>query len=232
MSHNESSGDISLIQRAQAFATRTASIAPEGTFTYGELLRESHDIALVLLEGSDDLKEARVAFLVPPSFTYAAVQWGIWRAGGIAVPLSTLHPRPELEYVIEDSAANIVIAHPDFEDILRPIAESHHLRYLSTDTLFLLTEESMDNIPLHTKGQKGAAYSPPWDGLKRISSDRRAMILYTSGTTGKPKGVVSTHRNIEAQVTSLVSAWEWAPTDHALLVLPLHHVHGIINVLT
>jgi malonyl-CoA/methylmalonyl-CoA synthetase len=60
----------------------------------------------------------------------------------------------------------------------------------------------------------------------------RAMILYTSGTTSRPKGVVTTHGNIAAQVESLVSAWEWTPHDRTLLVLPLHHVHGIINVVS
>jgi malonyl-CoA/methylmalonyl-CoA synthetase len=58
------------------------------------------------------------------------------------------------------------------------------------------------------------------------------MMVYTSGTTGKSKGVVTTHANIVAQVTSLVTAWGWRADDWILLVLPLHHVHGIINVLT
>lgn len=58
------------------------------------------------------------------------------------------------------------------------------------------------------------------------------MIVYTSGTTGKPKGVVTTHANLRAQVTSLVDAWEWTADDRTLLVLPLHHVHGIVNVLS
>jgi malonyl-CoA/methylmalonyl-CoA synthetase len=58
------------------------------------------------------------------------------------------------------------------------------------------------------------------------------MMVYTSGTTGKPKGVVTTHANLEAQVTCLIEAWGWVPDDRILLVLPLHHVHGIVNVLT
>jgi len=67
--------------------------------------------------------------------------------------------------------------------------------------------------------------------LPAVDRARRAMMLYTSGTTGRPKGVVTTHANIEAQVASLVDAWGWTADDRALLVLPLHHVHGIINVL-
>jgi malonyl-CoA/methylmalonyl-CoA synthetase len=65
-----------------------------------------------------------------------------------------------------------------------------------------------------------------------VEKTRRALILYTSGTTGKPKGVVTTHQNIEAQVTSLLSAWGWTADDRILHVLPLHHIHGIVNVLT
>ncbi|NCW43856.1 MAG: long-chain fatty acid--CoA ligase, partial [Actinobacteria bacterium] len=56
------------------------------------------------------------------------------------------------------------------------------------------------------------------------------MILYTSGTTSTPKGVVSTHATIRAQIESLVQAWEWTADDRIPLFLPLHHIHGIINI--
>jgi malonyl-CoA/methylmalonyl-CoA synthetase len=58
------------------------------------------------------------------------------------------------------------------------------------------------------------------------------MMVYTSGTTGRPKGVVTTHANLESQVCCLIEAWGWVADDRILLVLPLHHVHGIVNVLT
>jgi malonyl-CoA/methylmalonyl-CoA synthetase len=55
-------------------------------------------------------------------------------------------------------------------------------------------------------------------------------MIYTSGTTGRPKGAVHTHASLQAQVESLDEAWAWSPDDRILLVLPLHHVHGIVNV--
>ncbi len=58
------------------------------------------------------------------------------------------------------------------------------------------------------------------------------MMLYTSGTTSRPKGVPTTHANIQAQTEALIDAWGWTAADRILHVLPLHHIHGIINVLT
>ena len=202
--------NLPLIDRAKQNEDKIAIVATEGAFTYHDLLQISAQIATKLLDNVEDLQEQRVAFLIPSGFQYVATQWGIWRAGGIAVPLCVSHPKPELEYVIADSGASIVIAHPDFEAVLRPIAQERNLR-------FILTSETLPE-------QVGL--------LPEIDITRRALILYTSGTTGKPKGVVTTHQNIQAQVTSLISAWGWTGSDRILHVLPLHHIHGIINVLT
>ncbi|MBD2500910.1 acyl-CoA synthetase [Anabaena azotica] len=209
---------LPLITRAEKNSEKRAILTDEGAFTYQDLLHISSQIATNLLNGTADLQQQRVAFLIPPGFEYVATQWGIWRAGGIAVPLCISHPRPELEYVITNSGASMIIAHPHFEDILRAIATTHNLRFILT------TEPLGDHV------------AP----LPEIDITRRALILYTSGTTGKPKGVVTTHQNIQAQVTSLVTAWEWTASDspsetlreRILHVLPLHHIHGIINVLT
>jgi malonyl-CoA/methylmalonyl-CoA synthetase len=69
---------------------------------------------------------------------------------------------------------------------------------------------------------------PPWPTL---SAERRALMLYTSGTTSRPKGVVLTHGNVEAEITCLIEAWGWSAADCILHVLPLNHTHGLINVL-
>ncbi len=107
-----SSEKIALIGRAEAHGSRPAITSSAGTYHYRQLLEKSRQIGLTLLDGKDDLKEERVAFLTPRGFDYAALQWGIWRAGGIAVPLGEMHPVSELEYLIGDSAASIVVAHP------------------------------------------------------------------------------------------------------------------------
>ncbi len=201
---------ITLLERAIDHASRTALISNGNDYTFEVLLRKSKSVAANLLGDSRDLSEARIAFLVPPSFEYTAVQWGIWAAGGIAVPLCVLHPLPSIQYVLEDTQAEIVIAHPDFIDFLRPLEK----------------ETTMSLVPLESiiTDNSGA--------LPDVAMGRRAMILYTSGTTSKPKGVVTTHANIEAQTTTLVDAWEWEQDDAILNILPLHHVHGIINVMS
>jgi malonyl-CoA/methylmalonyl-CoA synthetase len=203
---------IPLVARAGQFVERTSILATEGQFTYQQLLDTSAGVAARLLDGKRDLGGTRVAFLTPPSMTYVAVQWGIWRAGGIAVPLCIQHPQPELAYVLDDAAADIVVAHPDYADRLQSLASGRGLRFELTSRLVNLSENSLKVE------------------LPEIDSARDAMLVYTSGTTSRPKGAVTTHDNIAAQVTALIEAWGWSENDHILEVLPLHHVHGIVNV--
>lgn len=202
---------LKLLKNATKTLQNQAIIDNSKTFSYHQLLVSAHDIAVDLLQQQNDLDETRVAFMVSPGFDYVAVQWGIWRAGGVAVPLCITYPLPSLQYVIEDTAAEIIVAGPEYAEILRPLATEKGIR------LIVLHEFE----PLLSVKQ-----------LPNIKPSRRAMILYTSGTTNLPKGVVTTHANIEAQVSTLVKSWQWTASDHILCVLPLHHVHGIINVIS
>lgn len=69
------------------------------------------------------------------------------------------------------------------------------------------------------------------DRASRPTPQDDSLMIYTSGTTAKPKGVVHSHASIRNQVTCLQDAWAWRQTDSILHVLPLHHVHGLVNVL-
>ncbi len=202
--------ELEQVRRAQSFGARVAVTSNGHDHSYDSLLSVSEGIAASLLDGSADLGEERVAFLIPASFEYAAVQWGIWRVGGVAVPLSLSAADPELEHVITDAQVDRIIVPEDSVEKLRPLCDR-----LSK--------------PLLTVEQISSGQSVP---LPELDPQRRAMILYTSGTTSKPKGVVSTHENIQAQITTLVEAWGWLSEDSIPLFLPLHHVHGIVNVLS
>jgi malonyl-CoA/methylmalonyl-CoA synthetase len=200
---------LAIVDRARGFTDRVAIVDAVGEHTYAELLEASGRVAAGLLQGRDDLGEARVCFHIPPGFAYVAVQWGIWRAGGIAVPLALSHPRPELEYTIGDADPEVIIAQGAGEGACREIATQRGTRFMDASELVI---------------------SWPPTVLPRVPESRAAMMVYTSGTTGRPRGVITTHANIAAQVTALVDAWGWTADDRILLVLPLHHVHGIINV--
>jgi malonyl-CoA/methylmalonyl-CoA synthetase len=67
--------------------------------------------------------------------------------------------------------------------------------------------------------------------LPQVDASRQAMLIYTSGTTGKPKGAITTHAILNAQLRSIASAWQLQPSDRLLHVLPLHHLHGVLNAL-
>jgi malonyl-CoA/methylmalonyl-CoA synthetase len=209
---------------------RPAIVAADGTFTYDELDAATNRVATALLDGAPDLGEARVAFFITPSFAHVAVRQGIWRAGGVAVPLAISHPPAELEYVIRDSAATFLVAEPSAVDMLTPIAKAVGARLLTPAELLGRPE----GRPLHGSSMDVRAdfqVGPARDdrSLPQVAATWRAMIVYTSGTTGRPKGAVTTHANVGAQISSLVEAWGWSPTDRLLLTLPLHHVHGIVN---
>ena len=200
---------VPLIKRVHRFLSRRAIIAPEGTLTYHELLEQSQRVARNLLHGTNDLNDARIIFLVPAGRDYVVSQWGIWQAGGTAVPLSLTETPREITYKVTDTDPTALIAHPDYIESLLPVAEGK-------------------GIPIHCTTDLLRGDIGP---LPEIDSSRNAMILYTSGTTSDPKGVVTTHSNIESQITTLVQAWEWTSDDHILDHLPLHHVHGIINAM-
>jgi malonyl-CoA/methylmalonyl-CoA synthetase len=197
-------------------------------FSYYDLAQAAARVAAELAGGRGDLREERVAFLVPPSFAYVVISRGIWLAGGVAVPLAVSHPPAELEHVIRDSGASIVVGSGRQAEALQAIAEAAGARFIRTADL--LAGDGGDRGQVCDWVHDGAR-SRPGTALDSFTDLTPALILYTSGTTGRPKGVVITHGNYVGQVSPLLTAWEWTRDDRALLVLPLHHVHGIVNVL-
>lgn len=199
---------LPIIERAVTHGAAIAVRSADQEFTYRDLLIRSEDAAACFLDSQDDLKEKCVAFLAPKLIDYLTVQWGIWRAGGIAVPLSHFATEKELEYTLGNSEAAFVVTTREFENQVAPLCDRLDLRVV-------IVEDINDSSQIQ---------------LPEIDPARRAMILYTSGTTSQPKGVVTTHKTIQSQIESLVEAWQWQNDDRIPLFLPLYHIHGVINI--
>ena len=184
----------------------------EGTrsHTYSEVNERINLFAAGVLGEEEDLKEERIAFFLPASLDYVTAMHGVWRAGGIAVPLNVASAVSELDHYLTCANVTRMVAGLQYHDSLRDLCNSLEIELLSVDDVLATTAKK----------------------LPVIAPERRAMMLFTSGTTNKPKGVVSTHKTISAQITTLIEAWEWSDQDVIPLFLPLHHIHGIINILS
>lgn len=192
-------------------ATDVAIIGPDGLSggagTYGAIGARARALGAEMRGRRLTLGGARVAFLVPAGRAYVDVLVATLLAGGTAVPLSPLHAQAELAHAITDSGPEILVATSETASRLEPLREGRRLilvdqpRTIGAATDAIVTEASP------------------------------ALILYTSGTTGKPKGVVLSHGAIAATLASLEEAWKWQRSDRLLHVLPLHHTHGVIVAL-
>ena len=187
-----------------------ALVDGERSLTYNELNNAVMRVVAGLLNGEDSLKEERVAFLYPASFDYAALIIGVVAAGGIAVPLSVHASAGELSHYLSVAAVRRLLLPGEMRsEALDAVCEALGVAQLAVEDLSV--GEASHVLPL--------------------AAEQGALIVFTSGTTGKPKGVVHTVASVSAMVISLIEAWGWEATDVIPLFLPLHHIHGIVNIL-
>lgn len=190
--------------------SKTALIEGDVHCSYAELNLRIDKFASGLLRDKTDLNEERIAFYIPASIDYVTAMHGVWRAGGIAVPLNVASAVAELDHYLSCASVTRIIANTEYQESLRELCQRLNIELLSVEDVIQETTVQLPTIQL----------------------ERRAMMLFTSGTTNKPKGVVCTHNTIHAQITTLIKAWNWSEDDVIPLFLPVHHIHGIINILS
>ena len=190
------------------------------TLSYAELDRAARGVATALRERGIQPDE-KVALLIPnvPEFTIA--YFGILYAGAAVVPINVLAAAPEVTYFIEDSGARLLIAHPLF-------AEPATVGAADAGVPLVVAGGGDGDETLERMQQ-----SAPLAGIEQTPADQTAVILYTSGTTGKPKGAELSHSNIFlncAFVVPRLVPFAQGERHCALATLPLFHSFGQVCI--
>jgi long-chain acyl-CoA synthetase len=200
-----------LTQSAATYPGRPAVWLDEQALTYRELDDASARVA-AWLRGRGISPGDRVALMLPNVPEFAELYYGILRAGAVVVPMNPLFKAREVEYYLSDSGAALILA-------WHGVADQADRGAGQADT---------DVVVIDAAGLAGtlAGCDPLPEVADRAASDT-AVILYTSGTTGQPKGAELTHdnlrRNVEVTAATLMSL---RPDDVILAALPLFHSFG------
>jgi len=138
------------------------------------------------------------------------------RGGFVYHPLNTGYTADELAYFLDNAEPALVVCDPGAEATMRELAARAGVRHV-------LTLDSAGQGSL----RDAAAASEADDGVRQVSPDDLAALLYSSGTTGVPKGVMLSHGNLLSNTATLVEAWGFTSADRLLHALPIFHVHGL-----
>lgn len=183
-----------------------AVVASEASLTYGELQERVRKAARWLSDRGVEPGDI-VALQMPRSLAFLELHLAALALGVATLPLNTAYPPRELRYYLDDSGARLAVVLPEHA-----------------------AEVQVDGAEVHPEGAQLRAEldsAQPMSLPGALPDDTLAVLLYTSGTTGRPKGAMLSHANVRATVDALVEAWRWEPDDVLLHVLPLFHVHGL-----
>ena len=183
-------------------------VIPNGPVVhYGDLAAASAQVANALVAAGCRPGD-RVAAQVDKHWHVLALYLGCLRAGLVYLPLNTGYQRSELAYFFGDAQPRVVVCNPDHLGVIAA---------LERDATVLTLDELMDR----------ARACPAQFATVTSQPDDLAAILYTSGTTGRSKGAMLTHRNLASNGLALVDAWGFTRGDVLLHALPIFHVHGL-----
>jgi malonyl-CoA/methylmalonyl-CoA synthetase len=199
---------------------KTAFELPSGKqYSYAHILSSSAQMAN-LLSSTGALPGDRVAVQVGKTVEAVILYLACLRSGLVYLPLNTAYKSAEVDYFLSDATPAILVCSPDKKTDLQPIADK-----AGVQTVFTLDNEGAGSLV-----DQSTAHDTNFSTVIRAHDDL-AAILYTSGTTGRSKGAMLTHRNLSSNAQTLVSAWAFETADTLLHALPIFHVHGLFVAL-
>ncbi len=206
--------------RAREHADADFALQGDRQLTYGDAHASANRIAHALIaEGL--VPGDRVAFLSKNSIEQAVFYYAASKAGVVPVPLNYRLAPPEWAYILNDAGAKLVIAQPEFATALNPVRDE-----LASAKRFLSANGPADGWDSY---DDFSASCPPTAPDRDISPEADLYQMYTSGTTGRPKGAVLAHRAVTAQLHQAAMAMGGAPGQRALIVAPLYHAAAAIT---
>ena len=182
---------------------------------YGEALAWSGRVANILVLRGVEPGD-RVAVQVEKSPEALILYLAVLRAGAVYLPLNTAYTLAELEYFLSDAEPKIVVCDPKKRAGVEAIARSYEGAAV----------ETLDASGHGSLGEAAAGAPADFADVPRRQSDL-AAILYTSGTTGRSKGAMMTHRNLASNAKTLARVWRFSGRDVLLHALPIYHTHGL-----
>ena len=183
------------------------------THVRADLARESARFARLLIEAGA-VRGDRVAVQVEKSPACLFLYLGCLRAGLVYLPLNTAYQRSELTYFLQDAQPSIVVCKPESIDLMRELSAA-------ATPVLTLDGEGRGSLA------DAAAALPSEFVTVDSAPDDVAVILYTSGTTGRSKGAMVTHRNLLSNARALIDCWRFSERDVLLHALPVFHIHGL-----
>ena len=210
----------SYLQRVRDHGEEPAIVDPAGAdISFAETNTAAKRITAWLTNRGIEIDD-RVAIYLPDCHEYIPSVLGVLRKGAVAVPVNTRLSPEELQYVLNDVRPRALIA-PSMDDTVDSLVKETET-LTSGDCLSIRPNQWFKNEEL----PKSHTAPPP---TTRLDSNP-AFVMHTSGTTGKPKGVIQTHRNVAAQVAGGISKFQLTSTDIGLATVPLFHVGGFHEI--
>ncbi|MDG5787434.1 AMP-binding protein [Evansella sp. AB-P1] len=213
-----------LKKRASIHPDKTAVIDGDTgkTWSYGQLYEESI-ICAQMLKRKGVLSGDRVAILAPNGVEYLILLFACRELGAIFVPFNWRLTVYELNRLIEDCTPRIMFVHPSFHTKTKELTFTE---CFSTDKLHRGMNEEEKEAPSFTKQS-----SPTFNNSDPVPLEKPCMMIYTGGTTGKPKGAVLTYRSVITNSLNTIATWSLSENDITATVMPMFHTGGI-NALT